>query len=296
MRQETAETVEETTKALTHAAPFTPFLAARKYLPRSLRRTAMDARTHAEYTGPMRAPPGLVAALSAVAVLVGGGPADADVCPGPEPGLTVQSIDSQERKDYLARAFDREIQEIDTWSWSWSGVYAAGVIAQGVAIPFTADRGKRIDLDVGTGATGFGLLALSVLPLQLTLPLRAARRHLDDAPACASLARAERALIRVERDQALANGPLAHIGNVAVNLGLALLLGLGYGRWSSGALNGGVGVLVGEANAFTQPHHLRDVLERYRSGRFDLTSPRVVWAVVPVATRELTGAAVRITW
>lgn len=235
----------------------------------------------------------------AVLALVGGlvaSTARADVCPGPEPHLTVEAIDPQERLDYLARAFDREVEDIDTWSWSWGGVYAAGVIAQGVGIPFTNDRGKKIDLEVGVAATGFGFLALTVLPLQLTLPLRGARRHWDAAHPCETLARAERTLLSVDKDQRLANGPLAHVGNVAVNVGIALILGLGYGRWSSAALNGGIGVVVGEANALTQPHHLRDVLERYRSGRFDLMSPRLAWSVAPLATRDLTGAALRLTW
>jgi hypothetical protein len=238
----------------------------------------------------------LFAVMVAFGVTVGAGEARGDVCPGPEPGLTVATVDSQERLDYLARAFDREVREIDAWSWIWGTTYTVGAIPQGVGLAYTHDHGTRIDLTVGTISTAFGAVTLYLLPLQLTLPLRSARRHWNDRDPCATLARAERTLVSVDKDEALANGIVAHLGNVAINVGIALILGLGYGRWSSAALNGGIGVAVGEANAFTQPHHLRDVLERYRSGRFDRTSPRLTVAVVPMSARDLMGVALRVTW
>jgi len=220
------------------------------------------------------------------------------VCPAPQEGGggSVADIDAQERLDYLARAFDREIGDIDTWSWTWGGIYTAAAVVQGALIPGAPNHGQQVDLVVGTGSAAFGALALTLLPLQLTLPLRSARGHWGDPDRCATLARAERALFRAEKDQALATGILGHVGNVVVNAGLALLLGLGYGRWSSAALNGGIGLAVGETNAFTQPHHLADVVERYRSGRFDLRSPRLSWAVAPVLSTGMAGLELRARW
>jgi hypothetical protein len=188
------------------------------------------------------------------------------------------------------------VSDIDEWSWAWGSVYAAGVIAQGAALPFTSDHGKRIDLYVGVASTGFGALSLTLLPLQLTVPLRSARGHLQDPDRCAALARAEATLFKVDKDQRLATSWVGHAGNILVNVGIGLILGLGYDRWSSGALSMGVGIAVGEGNAFTQPHHLKDVIERYRSGRFDLMAPRMTWAVVPLASPEMHGAAVRVSW
>ena len=234
--------------------------------------------------------------IAALGVSLGASPARADVCPTPEAGAAAGAIDSQERLDFLARAFDREVRDLDAWSWTWGSVYAAGAIAEGALLPITHDRGSRVDLTVGLISTAFGALSLYVLPLKLTLPLRAARRRWHEPDPCAVLANAEATLVRVEKNQALANGALAHIGNVAVNAAIALILGLGYGRWTSAAISGGAGVAIGEANAFTQPHHLREVLERYRSGRLDRTSPPLAWTVVPLAGPAMAGAALHRSW
>jgi hypothetical protein len=236
---------------------------------------------------------GLLAALSLCLVTH---TAHAEVCPVPEGADPLAKVDARERLDYLARAFDREVTETDRWSWAWTSIYVGGVAAEGALLATAHDPGKRIDDTVGLGSTAFGAVALFALPLTLTLPLRAARAHWNDPDRCKTLANAEETLLKVEKDQEFAHGVLGHIGNAAVNVGFGLLLGLGYGRWSSAALNTSIGIVVGEVNAFTQPRNLRDVLERYRSGRFDLTSPRMTWAVVPMVSPQMSGAALRLSW
>jgi hypothetical protein len=239
----------------------------------------------------------LLATVVVVAALATVRDAGATACPAADAEAKVGDIDSEVRLAYLAKAFDREVSAVDTWSWTWGSVYTAGATAEGVGLAESHDHGTRIDLTVGVVATTFGAVSLYGLPLKLTLPLRAARRRWDDADRCEVVARAERTLVSVESNQALANGPLAHIGNVAVNAGLFLLLGLGYGRWPSAALSGGVGVAVGETNAFTQPHHLREVLARYRSGQLEDASPAAVtWSIVPVVEPHLQGARFAVAW
>ena len=227
--------------------------------------------------------------------------ADAAVCPAPEGAPAVATIDSEVRIEYLTRAFDREVRDIDTWSWTWGGIYTAAAIAQGTVLVVTTDHATKIDLAVGTIAAAFGALSLTLLPLKLTLPMRSAshaadQRGLGEDP-CLALAGAERTLLGVARDQALSTGIVGHIGNVAVNLGIVLILGLGYGHWVSAALSGGIGLAVGETNAFTQPHHLAEVLEHYRSGRLDSTTPKLSsWSVVPVVSPTMSGATVVFAW
>jgi hypothetical protein len=237
-----------------------------------------------------------VLATAAVAVSLAARDAHADSCPAPEEAPAVASVASEERLDYLARAFDREVHDIDAWSWTWGSVYSSGTIALGVALSETRDRGIRTDLTVGVISAAVGAVSLYGLPLKLTLPLRASRRSWDDPDRCAVLARAERTLVSVERDQRLANGILAHVGNLVANAGIALVLGLGYGRWTSAAISAGVGVGVGETNAFTQPHHLREVLARYRSGQLGAVHAGVAWSVAGVFTREMTGVAFTASW
>jgi hypothetical protein len=222
--------------------------------------------------------------------------ARAEVCPASEDAPAVTQPELDERLDYLARAFDREIRDVDAWSWTWGSVYTAGTIALGVALSSTHDHETRIDLTVGVISTAFGAVSLYGLPLKLTLPLRSSRAHWDAAGRCATLARAERTLVSVEKDQALATGIFAHLGNVAVNAAIVLILGVGYGQWSSAALSGGIGVAVGEANVLTQPHHLRDVLAHYRSGQFNAPEAKVAWSVVPVLAHQMSGATLTVSW
>jgi hypothetical protein len=227
--------------------------------------------------------------------------AQAADCPAPEGAPAVAGIDPEVRLEYLTRAFDREVRDIDTWSWTWGAIYAAATIAQGTVLAVSKNYDTKVDLTVGTISAGFGALSLTLLPLKLTLPLRSAsadakRRRPGEDP-CVVLAAAEQTLVRVASDQAFSTGIVGHIGNVAVNVGIALILGLGYGHWVSAAISGGIGLAVGETNAFTQPHHLADVLEQYRSGRLDPTTSKVSsWSVVPVVSPSMTGATVVFAW
>jgi hypothetical protein len=227
--------------------------------------------------------------------------AGAAVCPAPEGAPAVATIDPEVRIAYLTQAFDREVRDIDAWSWTWGGIYTTAAIAQGTVLALTTNHATKIDLTVGAIAAGFGALSLTLLPLKLTLPMRSAsdaakQRRLGGDP-CLALASAEQTLVSVAKDQALSTGIVGHIGNVAVNLGIALILGLGYGHWVSAAVSGGIGLAVGETNAFTQPHHLAEVLERYRSGRLDPTTAKVAsCSVVPVVSPSMSGAAVVFVW
>ncbi len=210
------------------------------------------------------------------------------------------TIDPEVRIAYLTQAFDREVRDIDAWSWTWGGIYTTAAIAQGTVLALTTNHATKIDLTVGTIAAGFGALSLTLLPLKLTLPMRSAsdaatQKRLGGDP-CLALASAEQTLVSVAKDQALSTGIVGHIGNVAVNLGIALILGLGYGHWVSAAVSGGIGLAVGETNAFTQPHHLAEVLERYRSGRLDPTTAKVSCSVVPVVSPSMSGATVVFVW
>ncbi|HEX4446317.1 MAG TPA: hypothetical protein VH044_06270 [Polyangiaceae bacterium] len=227
--------------------------------------------------------------------------AGAAVCPAPEGAPAVTGIDPEVRLEYLTRAFDREVRDIDTWSWTWGGIYTAAAVAQGTALVLIPNHATKIDLAVGTIAAGFGALSLTLLPLKLTLPMRsasaAAKRQQPGEDPCLALAVAERTLLQVAKDQALATGVLGHVGNVAVNLAIALVLGLGYGHWVSAAVSGGIGVAVGETNAFTQPHHLAEVLEHYRSGNLDPTPVKVSsWSVVPVVSPSMSGVMAGFAW
>jgi hypothetical protein len=73
------------------------------------------------------------------------------------------------------------------------------------------------------------------------------------AERCAVVAEAEKMLAASVADEAFNRGFLAHAGNVLVNGGGLLIIGIGYDRWLTGALGTAVGIAVGELQIFTRP-------------------------------------------
>jgi hypothetical protein len=173
----------------------------------------------------------------------------AGTCPAPDGSPGLAGIDSQTRMLFLLRAMDRNAEHLRTWSLVWGSTYAGALTAQVVAIPLV--RGPaRIDLTAGAIAAGVGTLSLYLLPLRITS--QAARAHEDalDPEPCRALARVEARFFATADIDRLSGGWIAHAGNVAINAALALVLGIGYGRWVS---------------ALTQPHELVGAQEAYRS-------------------------------
>lgn len=199
-------------------------------------------------------------------------------CPAPSGASALANVDAETRLAFLARAFDREIADVDLWSWTWGSIYVAAGAGQGIAIAFVGQRGPRIDLTVGAIAAGVGALSLYGLPLRVTLPLRDARREWGDADRCRVLANAEATLVSVAATQRLSGGWIPHVGNVLFNAALVLILGWGFGRWTSAALSAGIGTAVGEANVLTQPHRMPRVLDRYLDGHVDAAAPTALFA------------------
>ena len=201
-------------------------------------------------------------------------------------------MDSEVRLKFLAEQLDREVSQVEAWSSGWGSLYAATALTQAGLLPAISDRGIRIDLTVGALSAALGSTALLGLPLRVTLPLKRARAHWNDTDRCRLLAEAEDALQRSAGAQRLSSSWIPHAGNVAFNVGLALILGLGYGRWKSAAISAGVGTLVGEANVLTQPHGLSDVLERYQKGELR-SSSGISWSAAPWAGVDTAGIALR---
>lgn len=220
--------------------------------------------------------------------------ARADACPDTLPELA--GIDPEVRLRFLSDTFHREIRDVDIWSWTWGSIYAAAAVAQAAILPVESNSGTRTGLAVGAISAGAGSVFLYVLPLQITLPLRSTSAAWNDPDRCHLLARAETTLVDGARHQAFSNGIVPHIGNVLVNAGIALILGLGYHQWTSAAISAGVGLAIGETNAFTQPHHLPSALARYRSGAFAAAPQGVTWWVSPSAPSAALGVSAGVTF
>ena len=193
--------------------------------------------------------------------------------------------DVEERLEVLRTTFDDQIKGLEIWSYSWGSIYTAAAITQTV-VTFTLrpDDPARTDLIVGAVSAGVGSLTFWVAPLRFTLPLKKVRKGWDDPDRCGLLARAEATRAKVEAEQALGKSWIAHAGNVLVNVGLSLLLGLGYGHWQAALISGVVGTGIGELNLFTQPAKLGPAGEGARL------------RLVPLVTRDVTGAGLFVAF
>ncbi len=159
------------------------------------------------------------------------------------------------------------------WTWGWGTGIGVATLANLAPLAFVAPE-DRIDWYVGAATTAIGVVPLLVAPLDVIGDSRAlgarlaARAPADDV--CPLLADAEGKLLRDARNQADGRRWWLHVGNVALNTGVGLFLGLGYHHWLAGAFNAVVGTAIGEAIILTQPISSVGDLERYRAGRLGL--------------------------
>jgi hypothetical protein len=227
-------------------------------------------------------------------VLLSGNLARAETCPAPEGSPQLATIDADTRLVFILHAMDEEKAKLQTWSLIWGTTYAATTVAQVVIIPFVQPS-VRIDLTVGASAAAFGSLTLYLLPLRITSQTAPAHEDASDPDRCLALAKVEARFFKTAEIDYWSASWIAHAGNVVINAGVALILGVGFGHWEVAALAGGIGVTVGEVNLLTQPHVLMSAERSYRQGVVtgsDVTTvlPRVGLLAVPA------GAGGQLTW
>jgi hypothetical protein len=156
----------------------------------------------------------------------------------------------------LQQAIDREVRGLRIWSVSWGSIYAVNAgVTLGIAAA-THDPNARIDLTVGGISAIIGSLSAYLLPLRFTIPLQS--EHRCDV------------LERVAEEQQLGRSWLGHVGNVAVNAAVLMILGVGYHHWQSAFIGAGIGLAVGELTLWTQPAHLRNVLREHEERKIQL--------------------------
>lgn len=210
--------------------------------------------------------------------------------------VALEAADARLRLRFLDEGLAREAYRARFWAWSWAGIYSALTAGNGILALTASSTDDKIDDAVGAAASFVGLAVLIVLPLKIMRDQRWLARRLRRAPAgedpCAPLADAERLLLRDADSEAFGSGPLVHAGNFAFNIGIALLLGVGFGHWKQAAITGLVGIAIGEIQAFTQPTGAVRLLRDYRAGRWSQGAPPPpAWMVVPTAGRDHAGLA-----
>ncbi len=194
--------------------------------------------------------------------------AHAQHCPAP-PGAASQlaDLDARARLEHIQHELGRTASRANVWRWGWGLGIVAATAGNLVLIPVLDSRASRIDLYVGAATTIVGLVPLLLMPLKVLRDHPALDREVaHGGDLCVLLADAERRLARDADNEADGRAWWLHAGNVLLNGGVGLFLGLEYHHWTSGIINAVGGSIVGEAIIFTQPTGDIGALRRYRRG------------------------------
>ena len=196
-------------------------------------------------------------------------------CPsGAGGGERLGQVDAGQRLSWIDQHLSRTAHAARVWTWGWGVGIGVATAANLVPLLFVAPA-NRIDWYIGAGTTVVGIVPLLIAPLDviddagaLHAKIVAAPRPpgVDDDGLCTLLGDAEARLVKDAKNQADGQRWWLHVGNVVLNTGVGLFLGLGYHHWGTGALNAILGSAIGEAIILTQPTSTIGDLRAYRTG------------------------------
>jgi hypothetical protein len=184
-------------------------------------------------------------------------------CPAPKEAVvgSLAHRGTEERLAFLSTRFVAESEAAQRWTGVWGGSY--------IALIGVFPREEQPDWYWGALSSAVGV-AFSVLdPLEVmaggpVFARRAAAHDVNDAAAtCALLAEGEKLLRASAEHEATGRSWFIHAGNVLFNVGIGLVLGLGYQRWTSAAINALAGAVIGELTIFTSPNQLISAWDSY---------------------------------
>lgn len=221
---------------------------------------------------------------------VGTAHADCPAMPGADAAaLTAQGDEA--RLAWIQARLARTSHRAKVWRNAWGiGIVGATVVDLAL-IPILGDtRSNRIDFGLGAATTIPGIVPLifwqpRVIEDHATLDAHVASSGTDR---CAVLAEAEKLLVADAASEHEQRAWYMHVGNVALNTGIALLFGA-FDHWKSGILNGVGGAIVGEAIIYTEPVDQIDDLAKYRRGELGGAGHVQAWQVLPATIPRGTG-------
>lgn len=196
--------------------------------------------------------------------------APAQTCERPS-GASAQGVaglSDEARLAFLSKLLSEESVRAHNWVLAWGAIFGGLGVGQLALRPlFTAE--EQPDWYWGAAGTGVGL-AFTLLgrPEVLEAGPQYAQKvstvSADDR--CGLIAEGERLLGRGANAEEAGFAWYLHVGNVLFNVGLGLVLGLGYNHWRAAVMNFLIGTAVGEANILSAPAHLISGWKRYQKG------------------------------
>jgi hypothetical protein len=185
-------------------------------------------------------------------------------------------VSGRARLLWISGRLDADAAKARRWARWWGGGIGAAGVASLAAVPFVSAE-DRVDWYAGAATAAVGVIPFVFSPLDVTRAAPELRAAIasgpsdDDPRFCAVLADAEGRLRESAANERWNRGWWIHAGNIAFNTAVLLFLGLGYGHWTSGVVNGVAGAAAGEAIIFTQPTGAIDAAAAYERG--ELTWP-----------------------
>jgi hypothetical protein len=213
----------------------------------------------------------------------------------------LDAIDPATRAQFVRKSLDADASNARLWFWGWAGAGVASATVNGI-VAAGGDYGTRVD-QIGAASGGLMLAVTTLIfPLAVTSDASAVGTAVDSsanrasADPCAVVAYSERYLAHAAEDEASRKRLVGHALPIGGAIAGGLVLGLGYGHWTSGALNAGIGIVVTELKMLTQPTGAVRALDRYRTGVLGKDGPAVGWQLVPMATPQGGGLALTMVY
>jgi len=210
---------------------------------------------------------------------------------------SLESIDAKVRLQWIDKRLRHGARNARLWAWGWAGIYSGLVTYELITSAVVNKQADKNDAYVGAAASSVGVLVLAILPLDIMRDQRWLERRLKkakpDTDPCALLAEAEGLLLRDAKGEEFGTGPLVHAGSFIFNIGVGLVLGLGFNHWTQAAATALPGIVIGEIQAFTQPLDAVHDLAHYRAGMLDAPTKKwpLMWSLIPTVGKDHYGAS-----
>lgn len=213
-----------------------------------------------------------IGCAAALGISLGCDVASALECPAPKGASpTLSSLDPEDRVRFISQVLTQTARAERRYALGWSLTYAGLSAGSWVMLPLSSasDPGQLVESAWNSGTSAFAALFVLYAPLVAARDVSRLSQQLDllRHDRCAQLAEAERVLAKVADNQQSARNALAHISNVAFNVGLGLVLGYALHRPSGAAMSTGIGVVFGELMIATRPKSALQAHSAYKEGR-----------------------------
>jgi hypothetical protein len=193
------------------------------------------------------------------------------------------------RLSFIRSRIDVGARRSTAWSAVWGSTFGALGITQLAIVP-SVDKNTRVVLYVGAASAGIGVLTRAILIPRVILERRRLRRMSTRLSGCELLHAAERSMVASAKSERRGRHILLHLTALGYNVGLGLLLGLGFDQPVSGNRVAAMGATIGQVMLVTQPTTMVEALEHYQKG--ELRPSKWSWSTQPLVIPGGAGLAI----